>query len=110
MRSVFLSKFPIFADSIEQLPTSGELRNKVEFVLSCHGEIRSVGTQRKPTYLGFEPVDEVDNVRVVESLQHFELIVDHLFITPDILLQDDFDGNLLSAGFRLADNAIGAST
>lgn len=38
------------------------------------------------THLGLEPIHKGDNVRVLELLQHLELIVDHALIPADILL------------------------
>jgi hypothetical protein len=52
---------------------------------------------------------ELDNVRVLHALQHFQLIVDHLLIAPHVLLEDDLDGHLSLRAVGLAHNAIGAS-
>jgi hypothetical protein len=53
---------------------------------------------------------EADNVGVLHLLQHLQLVVDHLFIPLDILLQDDLDGDLAVGAVSLSDNAIGSST
>jgi hypothetical protein len=50
-------------------------------------------------------------VRVLELLKHFQLIVDHLLISPNILLQDDLDCDFLPVmRLSLTNNAVGAST
>lgn len=56
----------------------------------------------------FEPVNKLDNVRVSQSLQHVELVVHHLLVAFDILLQNDLDGDLASRPLGLANDAIGA--
>lgn len=46
-------------------------------------------------------------MRVFQSLQHLQLIVNHFLISLDILFENDLDGDLLSIlRFCLADNAI----
>jgi hypothetical protein len=52
----------------------------------------------------------MDNMGVVEGLQHLKLIVDHSLVPSDVFLQDDFNRDLLRAGFCLANNAVGAGT
>lgn len=49
-------------------------------------------------------------MRVLESLEHIELIVYHFLVSLNCLLQDDLDGDLAVRAFSLANNAIGAST
>lgn len=61
-------------------------------------------------YPGLEPVDKLDNVGVLEALQHVQLVVDHALIALDVLLQDDLDGDLASRAVGLADDAIRAGT
>lgn len=61
-------------------------------------------------YPRLKPVMELDNVWVLHLLQHFQLVVDHLLVTADILLQDDLDGDLAIWAVGLADDAIGTST
>jgi hypothetical protein len=59
------------------------------------------------THLGLEPIHKGDNVRVLELLQHLQLVVDHALIPADILLQDNLDRNFLAiTGFRLAHNSV----
>ena len=45
-----------------------------------------------------------------QPLQHFELVVDHLFVSLDVLLQDYLDGHLASGAVGFANNSIGSST
>lgn len=52
---------------------------------------------------------ELDNVRVLHALQHLELVVDHLLISADIFLQDNFDGDLALGAVSLSDNTICSS-
>lgn len=93
LRSILLRELAVFANSVEQLSTRGQLRDNVELVLR------------------FEPVDKVDNVGVVEGLQHLQLVVHHLFVPTDIFLQDDLDGDFSSRGaLSLADNTVCTST
>ena len=49
-------------------------------------------------------------MRVFHPLQHFELVVYHLLVALDVLLEDDLDGKLLAMLFRLPDNAVSART
>lgn len=50
-------------------------------------------------------------MRVLELLKHLQLIVDHLLVPPDILLQDDFDCDFFPVMcLSFTDNAVGAST
>lgn len=47
---------------------------------------------------------------MLELLQHLQLVVDHLFVTLDIALQDDLDGNLARGTVGLTNDSIGTST
>lgn len=47
---------------------------------------------------------------VLEALQHLELVVDHLVVAFDVLLQDDLDGAFSLGRVCLSDNAIGTGT
>lgn len=60
------------------------------------------------TYPRFEPILKLDDMRVVEALEHLQLVEDHALVAPDVLLQDDLDGNSLAIGpICLSDNPIG---
>lgn len=61
---------------------------------------------RRETHPRLEPVDEVDNVWVVQRLQHLQFVVDHLLIALHILLEDDLDGHLSRTAVCFTDNAI----
>lgn len=49
-------------------------------------------------------------MRVLETLEHVQLIEDHALIAPDDLLQDDLDGDAAVGPLSLPDNAICAGT
>ena len=53
---------------------------------------------------------EADNVRVLQALKHLQLIVDHLLIALDVLLQDNLHRDLALRAIGLADNAVCART
>ncbi len=59
-------------------------------------------------YLGLEPVDKLDNVRVLEALEHVELVKHHALVAADVPLQDDLDGDAAVRAVGLPDDAIGA--
>lgn len=59
-------------------------------------------------YLGLEPIDKLDNVRVLKSLEHIKLVIYHLFIALDIFLENDLDGDLTVGAVSLTDDAIGS--
>lgn len=62
------------------------------------------------THSRLEPVDKLDDMRVLQSLQHGKLVIDHLLVAFDILLQDNLDSNLASRAVRLTNDTIGTST
>lgn len=68
------------------------------------------GVQHRGAYPRLEPVDKLDNVRMLELLEHLELVVDHLLVTLDISLQDNLDGHLARGAVSLTNNAICSST
>lgn len=110
LRGVLLGEFAIFADSVKQLTTGRQLGDNVEFVLGIISA-RTVESSILPsTHLRFEPVHEMDNVGVVESLEHLQLVVDHTFVALDIFLQDDLDGDLARGAIGLPHDTIGAGT
>jgi hypothetical protein len=53
---------------------------------------------------------ELDNVWVAHALKHFQLVVDHLFVAPHVLLQDNLDRDLALGAVSLADDTIRAGT
>lgn len=92
LRSVLLCELALLADAVEQLSTGRKLRDDVVLIP------------------GLEPVDEAHDGGVLEALQHVELVVDHLLVALDVLLQDDLDGHLAGRAVGLADDAIGTGT
>lgn len=55
-----------------------------------------------------EPISKRHNMRVVKALQQVQLVVHHLLVAFDILLEDDLDGDLAGGAFSLADDTVGA--
>lgn len=112
LRGIFLRELAVFANAVEQLTTSGQLSNNIEFVLSfVESDPIAIIIRHRAYYLRFEPVYKVDNAGVMEGLQHLQLIVDHLLISADILLQNDFDGDHSGGGgLSLPDNTICSCT
>ena len=62
------------------------------------------------TYSRLEPVAELDDVGVLEALEHVELVENHALVPLDVLLQDDLDGDAAVGAIGLAHDAIGAGT
>lgn len=108
LRGVLLRELAILADPVEQLSTSSQLSDDVVFVLLSISP-RTYCHQLLWTHPRLKPVVEMDDVRVVQRLQHLQLIIDHLLVALDILLEDDLHSDLSSAAFSLANNAICAS-
>jgi hypothetical protein len=52
---------------------------------------------------------EVDDVGVVHALEHLELVVDHLLVSADVLLEDDLDGVSLAILLGLSYDSVRAS-
>ena len=48
-------------------------------------------------------------MRVLKPLEHVELIVNHLLIALDVLLQDDLDSHLARGAVCLTNYSIGTS-
>lgn len=61
-------------------------------------------------HLGLKPVNEMDNMGVVQFLEHVQLIIDHAFVVSNISLQDDLDCNLARSAVCFADNTICSGT
>lgn len=48
---------------------------------------------------------------VLEGLEHLKFVIDHVFISTDILLENDLDCDLLSVcGFSFANDTVCACT
>lgn len=107
LRSIFLCEFTVFTDAIEQFTTRCQLGDDIVFILEgISMTVLCLSNGHVETDPRLEPVDEVDNVRVVQRLQHLQFIVDHLLIPLHILLEDDLDGNFSRAAVGFTDNAI----
>lgn len=62
-------------------------------------------TERE-NYLRLEPVMEPNDIGMFHSLQQNHLIIYHLLVTLNILLEDDLDRVSLPAAFCLSNNPI----
>lgn len=49
-------------------------------------------------------------MRVLHALQHLQLVVDHLLVSANILLQDDLDSHLALGAVGFPDDTIGTRT
>lgn len=111
LRRILFCELALLANAIEQLAASSKFRDNVVFVLAH--QVLAVVAERVwvfSAYPGLEPVHKPDNVRVLQILEEVQLIVDHLLVALDILLQDDLDGDLASRAICFADNAVRACT
>lgn len=64
--------------------------------------------KKDSTYSRLEEIHELNNVWMMQSLEHFELIFHHLLISFDILLEYYFDCNFLAINFRFSNYPVGA--
>jgi hypothetical protein len=62
------------------------------------------------SHSGLEPIKELDNVGVLEALEHLQFVVDHLVVAFDVLLQDDLDGAFSLGWLCFSDDAVGSSS
>ena len=90
--SVLLRELALLTNPVEQLSACRELGDDVVFVPRL------------------EPVLEAHNVWVSHSLQHLQLVVYHLVIAFDVLLQDDLHGDFAFGSVGFFDDSVGAST
>jgi hypothetical protein len=113
LRGVLLGELALFANTIEELSASRELGHNVKLVLLRRrrsARLAQLGWVAVCcTYTRLEPVDELDDMRVLQPLKHIQLVIHHLLIALDVLLQDDLDGDLARGTLSLADDTIGAS-
>lgn len=89
---ILLRELALFANAIEQLSASSELRYNVVFVPRL------------------EPVHEANDVGMLEALEHVQLVVYHSLVALDILLQNDLDGHLSRRSICLSHDTVGACT
>lgn len=101
---VLLGELPLLANTVEQLSARSQLRDDVVLVLPPVSPAPALCNQLPHPRL--EPVVEFDDVRVLQALQHLQLVVHHLLVAPHILLEDDLDRDLALRTVGLADNAI----
>ena len=108
LRSILLCEFALVTDAVEELSSNSQLSNDVELVLG----IISVCSCRIYTlaYPGLEPIHKLNDMRMVELLKHFQLIIHHLLVALDILLEYYLDCHLLALNIGLSNYAICAST
>lgn len=100
LRCILLCELSVVANAIKQLSAGCQLSDDIEFVL-FRGQPKINSSSKfaeKRTHLGFEPVYERDNVRVLELLQHLELIINHALISANIFLKNNLHGNFGAIG------------
>ena len=114
LRGVLFGELALLADAIEELPARRQLGDDVVLVLQNRStppylpRPSAPGPRWAVAYPRLEPVDEAHNVRVLQALEEVQLVVHHALVAPDVLLQDDLDGDLAFRRVGLADDAIGA--
>lgn len=114
LRGVLFGELALLADAVEELPARRQLGDDVVLVLqnwSAPSHLprpSSPGPRWAAAYPRLEPVDEAHNVRVLQALQEVQLVVHHALVAPDVLLQDDLNGDLALRRVGLADDAIGS--
>jgi hypothetical protein len=105
---IFFRELALLANTIEELSACCKLGDDVVLVLTRLSAIpRRRAADR--AHLGLKPFIESDNVWMVHITQHFHLVVHHLFVASNILLQDYLHGALALWTVRLAHNSVGAS-
>ena len=77
LRGILLRELALVTDAVEEFSSRGQLRHDVELVLRKElvPALRRMHEETATAYPRLEPVDELDNVRVLQPLQHFELVV-----------------------------------
>lgn len=110
---VLLGELALLANSVEQLSTGGKFCDDIVLVLQEDQSQRLDLCAQSRCCLGgthsrLEPVNELDDVRVLETLEHIQLVEDHALVAPHVLLQDDLDSNPAIRALGLPDDAIGA--
>lgn len=58
------------------------------------------------THSRLKPVNKLDNVRVLESLEHIQLVVHHALVALDIFLEDNLNSHLAVRAVRLPDDTV----
>lgn len=106
LRGVFFGELALVTDPVEQFAAGRKLCDDVELVLQHRSQIQGLIRRAEQTYPRLEPVDKFDNVGVAQPLEDLELVVDHLLVAFDALLQDDLDSDLAGWALGLANDAI----
>lgn len=110
LRGIFLRKPSLFANSIKQLSTNSQLCNYIVFVLRRISRFPLANTGWSLAYSRFEPIHKLDDMLMLHSLQHLKFVIDHLFISLDIFLEDNLHRDLSCRAICLSDDSIGTST
>lgn len=58
------------------------------------------------THLRLKPLMKLDDMLMLHLLQHSHLIIDHLLVTPHVLLENDLDRAFALGPVRLAHDAV----
>lgn len=83
-----LGESPIVTDSFKQFASSGQFGDNVKVLRAL------------------EPFVESNNMGVIESFEEVHFLVDHMLVTFDILLRDDFDCYRTIGSFCLLNYSI----
>jgi hypothetical protein len=90
LRSVLLGKLALFTDTIEELSAGRELGHDVKLVLLRRrrsARLAQLGwVAMCCTYTRLKPVDELNDMRVLQPLKHIQLVIHHLLVALDVLL------------------------
>ena len=77
LRGVLLGELPLLTDSVEQLPSRSKLGDDVVLVLEGGGAISASvawGRTAKNTHPRLEPIGELDDMRVLQTLEQIQLV------------------------------------
>lgn len=107
LRGILFRELALVANPVEELSTRCQLRHNIVFVLETSTwYIADSG----PAHPRLEPIMKPDNVRMRDTLQHLQLVVNHTLISLDIFLENDLDCDLLTIGFGFAHDTVCSST
>jgi len=102
---ILFGELALLANAIEQLSARGQFCHDVVFVLTSSADVLRQAICGG-AYSRLEPVLELDNVRVLQALEHLQLVVHHAFIALHILLEDNLDGHLAVRRLGFPDNTV----
>lgn len=108
-RCILLCEFSVLTNPVKQFTTSSQLRNNVVLVLSF---CKSYDTDRTcgNTCPRLKPVHKTDYVGMIQSLEQIKLIVNHLLVSFDILLENDLHCDFSRRSVGFPNNPVGTST